>query len=128
MADLAARGRIGSDPKSRETKNGKAMATTTLAVDVTAYNADDPQTLWLGLVAFGDVAERLSRVRKGDSVSVHGVLTQKPYETSQGEQRDGFSLLVESMVCARPKVGKKRSSQKRTTYDNGVPFDDPLPI
>ena len=84
----------------------------------------------LGLVAFGDVAERLSRVRKGDSVSVHGVLTQKPYETSQGEQRDGFSLLVESMVCARPKVGKKRSKPANSDYQpsNGMPFDDPLPI
>ena len=45
MPDLAAKGRIGSDLKTREPKNGKAMATTTLAVDVTAYNADDPQTL-----------------------------------------------------------------------------------
>ena len=93
------------------------MAMTTLAVDVTGYGVEEPLTMWLGLIAFGAIAERLSRVRKGDTVSVHGRLTQKPYETAAGEKRPGFSLLVESLICNRPKVGKKREQRQNMGGD-----------
>ena len=123
-ADLAARGRIGRDPDTRETKSGDPMALSSMAVDITGYGAE-PQTLWLGLVAFGKVAERLAKVRKGDTVSVHGQFTQKPYEVN-GEQRPGFSLLVESLISHRPKVGKKKATSEQQGADESPVFDDSL--
>jgi hypothetical protein len=78
-------------------------------------------------MTFTDVTERLSWVPKCDSVSVHGIFTRNSYATQGAEQRDGFSLLVESMVCAL-KVGKKRSRPNNNHQTiSGVPFDDPLP-
>lgn len=127
--DLAARGRIGRMPDVRETKTGKTMTLTSMAVDVTAYNADDQQTLWLGLVAFGQVAERLAKVRQGDTVSVHGAFTQKPYQAKDGTEKPGFSLRVESLISHRPKVGTKRSKPD-SDYDSERPdeLNDSIPF
>jgi len=65
--------------------------------------------------------------RKGDTVSVHGQFTQKPYEVN-GEQRPGFSLLVESLISHRPKVGNKKAANEPPGADHAPAFDDSLPF
>ncbi len=85
------------------------MAITSMTVDVTGRDVEEQQTLWLGLVAFGKAAERLSRCVRVILPPVHGKFTQKPYTAKGGGELDGYSLLVESIISHRPKVGKKRT-------------------
>jgi single-strand DNA-binding protein len=71
MIRAAVYGRLGGDPVPRETRNGTAMLTASLAVDV-ARAGQDADTEWFDLAAFGKTAEELCRQHKGDLVSVMG--------------------------------------------------------
>ncbi|MEA3275998.1 MAG: single-stranded DNA-binding protein [Pseudomonadota bacterium] len=71
-AEIVARGRLGKDPLTRETRNGKQMTTASLAV--TAASVGSEETLWLRLIGFGKQAESLGRYRQGDVVTVTGRL------------------------------------------------------
>ena len=108
-AQLAAHGRLGADPHSIETKTGRAMATATLAVDAAdKREGDDGPPLWLGLVAFGSLADRLLEQHKGDALTVYGRLQVRRWE-SDGEAREQLQVIVETILSART-VARQQSS------------------
>lgn len=125
-------GRCAFDPKERETKSGKPMTTCRIAVDVTPGNATDEETLWLDVLAFGDQAETLARVRKGESVSAIGRVSKGKYTDRNGETRESWSMIPESILTtrsARPGQRRKATGTKATKPDLQAPdFDDPLPV
>ena len=69
-------GNLGSDPKSVQTKTGKAMATFSVAVTTSAKDGEgnwSNQTQWVGCTTFGGFAERaLKALHKGSMVLVKG--------------------------------------------------------
>ena len=69
-AHVAAWGRLVADPELRTTKAGKPWATARMAVAVPppagAADADEAQTLWLSVAAFGQAGETLARHIKGE--------------------------------------------------------------
>ncbi|HEX2796686.1 MAG TPA: single-stranded DNA-binding protein [Immundisolibacter sp.] len=65
----SAYGRLGDAPRAIETRSGKPMTVGTLAVDA---GEEDGPPLWLGIVAFGKLADLLLRHAKGDLVSASG--------------------------------------------------------
>ncbi|MEE8555151.1 MAG: single-stranded DNA-binding protein [bacterium] len=128
-------GRLGADPVERETRNGKAMVTASLAVSAGRPDVDE-ETQSFNLIAFGRVAEALARHVKGDLIGCMGPLYRNRYTAHNGDEREGWSLTVESIVSARtvrPSGG--RTSRRRevsiaradASADNGRPFDDPIP-
>jgi single-strand DNA-binding protein len=60
----AAYGRLGNDPQARTTSTDKPMTICSIAVDVTPGNAEQQETLWLSVMAFGRQAEALLRHRE----------------------------------------------------------------
>ena len=103
-AQIAAYGRLGRDPRQHETKSGKPMASASLAVTVEARErgADDAEgTLWLTVLAFGRVADELARHSAGDPVSVSGRLQLSRYVTNDGEAREGWQVIADSVVSSR---------------------------
>ena len=58
MMMVSAYGRLGSDPKPLQTKSGKPMTAASIAVDVTG-NSENPETLWLKVLAFNKTADQL---------------------------------------------------------------------
>jgi single-strand DNA-binding protein len=89
----SAYGRLGQDPKTITTKAGKPMASASLACDVTPYGHDgDAVSVWVNVVAFGQVAEALQRHAKGDMLAVMGRLTKKAFVARDGTQRESWSL------------------------------------
>lgn len=128
-ADIACRGRITRTPSEKETSTGSVMALSGLAIDITGFKTEEQQTMFTGLIAFGAAAEKLLRYKKGDSISVHGQFTKSPYTSSDGVERDGFSITVESCLGIRPKPAKKRE-QKPEIPGKASPagiLNDPLP-
>lgn len=133
--EAAVHGRLGRDPEQRTTRTGNPMCVASLAVDVTAYNADAPMTLWVSVTAFGDAAELLSKHGKGDMLSVHGRMTLSRWEDAAGNDRETWQMVVESIVSARtarPGNRRKRTKKSGNAHQDHAPssvapFDDPIP-
>lgn len=99
------------------------MVLSSIAVDVTAYNATMKQTMWISLVGFGDSAELMGLLRKGDTAAVSGFLTQKSYVAKDGSKQTGFSLNVETVIDHEPKAGNKAKPAASTPKSNNpIPF------
>ena len=127
-------GRLGADPVERQTRNGKAMVTVSLAVSAGRPDADE-ETVWFSLAAFGRAAETLARHAKGDLIAAMGPLHRTRFTGRDGQEREGWSLNVESIVSARtvrPGGGRKRAETAKAapagaSAGNGTPFNDPIP-
>ena len=105
-AHIAAYGRLVADPERHETRTGKPWGTVRLAVTLPKpYGADDdgdPPTLWLGVTVFGErIAEELARHRKGDSLSVAGRLELRTWTGREGERREGWTCIADSLIGPR---------------------------
>lgn len=79
MMQASVYGRLGGDPRQHETKTGKTMASTSLAIDVTG-NSEAQETLWLKVLAFNKNADQLLRHSKVDLVSLSGRIQQNRWD------------------------------------------------
>ena len=111
-------GRLGADPRAIETRTGTPMTVGNLAVDLPdrSHGAEEgtAYTLWLSVCAFGRVAEDLARCGKGQCVSVSGRLAFKRYRTRDGEAREGWQILADTVVSAatqRPRGGGRKRQE-----------------
>lgn len=100
-------GRVGSEPQFTdfgESKNVRLRIATWRNVrDATHESGWRQVTQWHNVVVWGDRAEPLSKLSKGDMVNVVGELRSREYEDANGVQRITFEI-----------VGSvKRISQKR---------------
>lgn len=120
-------GRIGQAPQARQTKAGKPMTTATIAVDVTGQG--EPETLWVSILAFGQQAEALLRAEKGQMLAAIGKLTRGSYTTPDGEVREQWALLAESIVTATAaRSGPRRTAQgdRPPRRERAPDYDDAL--
>ena len=123
-------GRLAFDPTERTTKAGKPMATARLAVEA-GSNADTQETLWIDLLAFGQQADALLALTKGQMCSAIGRLTKGRYTVqSTGEEREQLTLIADSLISAksaRPKTkGQSESGaaprREPAGYDDAISF------
>ena len=98
-AHLAIYGRLGRDPHAIETRSGKPMAAATIAVEIGQDGEGEP--LWLGLLAFGRIAEDLLRHHKGDLLSAFGRVQRHTWTAHNGEEREQLQIIAESIISAR---------------------------
>jgi single-strand DNA-binding protein len=121
MMQSSAYGRIGQDPRSISTKSGNPMAAASLAVSL---GDQDAPPLWVGIVAFGRVAEDLLRHSKGDLLSVSGRVQQNTWTDRDGKKHDQLQIVADSLVSSRtvrPSGGGKRQTEPK-------PKQETLPI
>ncbi|BCX88505.1 single-strand DNA-binding protein [Methylomarinovum tepidoasis] len=130
MMQAAIHGRLGRDPETRITSTGKTMATCSVAVDVTAHNAEADETIWIRLVAFRRLADQLARHRQGDMVSAFGRLVLNRWIGRDGEERTGWEMVANDLVSARtvrPGGGRRKKAAAQpapvAAFD-----DDPMPL
>jgi len=105
-------GRLGQDPQALTTKNGKPMARASIAVEVTPYNGETPDSEWFGVIAFGRVAEDLLRCRKGQLVAVSGPVTRNRWRGKDGQERSGWQVTandVHASSTVRPRGGRRKA-------------------
>ncbi len=113
-------GRAAFDPKQRTTKTGNPMTSCRLAVDVTGRDADD-ETLWLDVLAFGQQAETLARVTKGENLSAIGKVTRGQYTNKAGETRESWTMLADAVLTLR----SARPGQRRQAGNGQRPARQP---
>ena len=89
------------------------MVTASLALDVDRLTDDRKSApWWLNLVAFGAQAESLERHDKGEMISVIGPLERSYWTDQNGEVRESWGMVVESLVSARTVRPGHRKARK----------------
>lgn len=99
-------GNITSDPELRYTQSGLAVANFTVASTPRAFDRatnewKDGETLFLRCSVWRDYAEHVAAsLTKGAAVVVTGRLTQRSYETKEGEKRTTFELEADEVAAS----------------------------
>jgi single-stranded DNA-binding protein len=143
MMVVSAYGRIGQAPRSINTKSGKPMVVASIAVELTGRDGQ-AATQWLGVVAFGGVADKLAAHDKGEPIGVSGRVQQNTYTKSDGSSVTELQIVVDNIVSARTvrPGGRKRQPSGDAPTENrddagptpsppagdGAPFDDDIPF
>lgn len=110
MIRTSAYGRLGQDPQAITTKTGKPMARASIAVDVTPYNVETPDTEWFSIIAFGHAAEDLLRCQKGGLLAVSGALVRTRWTGKDGQAKASWQITAEDLHAAntvRPTGGRR---------------------
>ena len=128
---VAVQGRIRADIDVRETRNGNKMAMTRIQAMLphrdSGASADKPWPWWIGLLAFGAAAEALALCERGDGVAVSGRLQHSAYKGRQGEEREGWTIIVDSVFNVRAVADERRGAAPPPTHLDEVDPSDDIP-
>jgi single-strand DNA-binding protein len=95
-------GNIGRDPDLRQTENGSAISTFSLATNTMWVNRDgvrNERTEWHNIVAWNRLAEICNQIiRKGDQIYVEGRLRTRTWTDENGERRRKTEVIAEQMI------------------------------
>ncbi|MEA1784491.1 single-stranded DNA-binding protein [Arenibacter sp. GZD96] len=84
-------GNLGNDPEIVNLESGNKLAKFSIATNETYKNARGEkvtETQWHNVVAWGKTAELAENyLTKGKEVAIEGKLTNRSYETKEGEKR-----------------------------------------
>ena len=115
-------GNLTADPELRWTQSGAAVADFTIASTPRTYDRNagewrDGDTLFMRCSVWRDTAENVAEsLRKGMRVIVQGRLTQRSYDTQQGERRTVVELQVDEVG---PSLRRARAQVTRTAPSGG---------
>lgn len=115
-------GNLTADPELRWTQSGVAVADFTVASTPRTYDRNagewrDGDTLFMRCSVWRDIAENVAEsLRKGMRVIVQGRLTQRSYDTQQGERRTVVELQVDEVG---PSLRRARAQVTRTAPSGG---------
>jgi single-strand DNA-binding protein len=94
-------GNLTADPELRVTAAGQSVLSCTIASTPRAYDRDsgqwkDGQPLFMRAVLFGAQAEHVAEsFQRGSRVIAHGRVSQRSYETRDGDKRADVELVVD---------------------------------
>ena len=115
-------GNLTADPELRWTQSGAAVADFTVASTPRTYDRNagewrDGDTLFMRCSVWRDTAENVAEsLRQGMRVIVQGRLTQRSYDTQQGERRTVVELQVDEIG---PSLRRARAQVTRTAPSGG---------
>lgn len=111
-------GNLTRDPELRYTTSGRGVASFGLAVN-RRYQRNgewEEETSFFNVVAWGDLGENLAAsVEKGARVIVTGRLTQRQYETRDGDKRSVIEVIADE---AGPSVRWATAQVERISRDS----------
>lgn len=113
--NVTLQGKLGKDIDLKYTQSGKAVGTTSIAVDRDFKNANgEKETDWVSIVFWGKTAETVANYfRKGDEILVVGRIQTRSYEDNSGGRK-----YVTEVVADKFSFTTGRKSQN--TQDGGV--------
>ena len=127
-------GRLGKDPETRYTPNGKAVASFSIATSERWKKDGEKQerTEWHNVVAFEKLAEIISQyLTKGSQVFVEGKLQTRKWQDKEGKDRYTTEIVASSMQMLGGRPQQERT--ERSPSSGSVPaaaegFDDDIPF
>ena len=131
MIDALVSGKLIRDPAAKIGPSGKPYANFLMAVAV----GDESPTIVSG-IAFGDVAERIAKLGKGDALSVAGSLKPSSWnDKATGELRHGLNITAEAVLspydvkrrrCDADKSKPKNTGRASGDRHDNLGFNDPI--
>ncbi len=114
-------GRLTADPELRQTPNGVAVCSFSIAVDRRFSGRDaERKADFINIVAWRQQAEFISRYfRKGEPIGIEGSIQTRSYEDKQGNKRTAVEVVADNAFF----VGSKGSSQAAASVH--LPTDAP---
>lgn len=106
-------GRLGSDPETRYTTQGKAIASFSIAVGSQWKNKDGEKqesTEWVNITAFDKLGEICGEyLRKGSQVFISGRMKTEKYTDKNGVEKYSTKIIAENMQM----LGGKRDGEQQ---------------
>ena len=112
-------GILYGEPQARTSKSGSPFATAKVKAD-----GKDGVVLWISIVAFNDLAERLLTLKANNAVALSGKLEVSAYTAKDGSPAAGLSVVCDELAALKAKP-KPRPSPAPAPVAAG--FDDDLP-
>jgi len=101
-------GNVGQVPEIKTLESGRKVAHFSIATNENYTNKDGErvtQTYWHNLVAWGKTAEIVENyVDKGKEVAIEGKLTNRSYETKDGQKRYVTEIVVNEILLLGTKA------------------------
>ncbi|NOS75550.1 MAG: single-stranded DNA-binding protein [Methyloglobulus sp.] len=117
MLDALISGKLIKQPELKTSQNGKPYCQFLMAVHI-----GEPENAVISGIAFGSQAERISKLGKGDAVSVIGALKPTEWQDkATNETKHGLSVTVGNVLSVYD-ISKKR---KADMPDNSTHQDKP---
>lgn len=127
-------GQLGKDVEIRYTPSGKAVGTFSVADS----QGKDKPTIWWRCQIWDKRAETLEPyLRKGQSVTVTGSITESEYTDKDGQKRKSQDIRVSDVALQGGKPEQRQSAPQKAApakaapsgfedMDDDIPFRDPL--
>ncbi len=112
-------GQLYGDPQARTSQTGKAFTTAKVRAD-----GKDGSTLWISVVAFGDLADRLLTMRANNALALSGKLEVSAYTAKNGEPAAGLSVVCDELAALKAKPRPKAEPAQQPAIAG---FVDDLP-
>lgn len=107
-------GNLYGDPQARTSQAGKSFTTAKVRAD-----GKDGSVVWVSLVAFGELAERLATLKANNAVAVSGKVEVNAYLNKADEPAAGLSIVVDELATL-----KAKPKPKPAPAPTAEPFDD----
>lgn len=110
-------GNVGVDPTTSTTTTG--MTYTKFSLCNKYKNKDKETNTWVNVIGWGNVAEWMIAIKKGDNIVVTGMLGVQQYE-KDGEKRTSVQISAQSFG-----IIEKRQATNKDNKDidlNTIPF------
>lgn len=102
-------GVLHCDPQTRTSRGGQSFTTGKLRAD-----GGDGNTVWVSLIAFGDVADRLASLKAGQALSVSGRAKLSAWLSKDGQPSAGLDVTADELATLRGKPKPDRRHQADT--------------
>lgn len=120
-------GRISKGIELKTTQSGKSVVSFTIAHD--DGWGENKKTYWLDIVAWNGTAENVAKFfHKGSKVFITGKLTERTYNTKEGQKRKVTEIVALTIDFGDSKQGGKanntpvQQSFGQTVDDGTIPF------
>ena len=112
-------GQLYGDPQARTSQAGKPFTTAKVRAD-----GKDGKPLWISVVAFGDLADRLLELKANTALALSGKLEVSAYTAKDGTPAAGLSVVVDELATLKAKPKPKAAPAQQPVIAG---FDDDLP-
>ena len=107
-------GRLTADPELRQTPNGVAVASFSVAVNRSySSKSGERQTDFINIVAWRQTAEFVSRYfHKGNMIALDGSIQTRSYTDKNGNKRTAFEVVAENVSFCESKASQNAAPQE----------------
>lgn len=114
-------GRVGRDPETRYTADGKAIANFSIAVDGWGK---EKTTEWVRITAFGKTAEVVGQYcQKGKQLFVSGRMQTRRWTDKEGQERFTTEIIADQvqLLGSKSEDGEQKLTKATADFDD-APF------